>query len=80
MQLALFARVVMRDRHLPQLAVLVGDIDDAKIGQPRNDEAREILKRLLVIERAGEDVARFGEKREPLLPRFRFLRARPARG
>jgi hypothetical protein len=69
----------MRDGHLPQLAVLVCDIDDAEIREPRNDEPREILKRLLVIERSGEDVAGFGEEREPLLPRFRFLRAACAR-
>jgi hypothetical protein len=72
MQLPFLGRTVVSDRYLPQVAVLVRDIDDAEVREARNHEAREVLERLLILERSSEDVARVSEEGEAFLARFRF--------
>src|SRR5712691_636737 len=56
--------------NMPQLAVLVSDIYDTQIRKPRDNQARQILKRFLVIERPGEHLAGISQKRETLLLGF----------
>ena len=49
-----------RDVHDP--AVVVGHVDAAPVGEPRDDQARDALERRLVVERGGEQLARLGEE------------------
>ncbi len=71
-QFPLLRAIAVRHRHLPRVLALLGDIDDAEISQARNHQVREAIERFLVIEGTGEHVAGIGEKRQPLLRRFRF--------
>ena len=55
----------VRDHHLPQGGVLVERIDDAVVGDPRDEQPSQIGQRRLVVQRRGEQRARLGEKVEP---------------
>ena len=50
-----------------QAAVRARQVDDADVGQGRDDEARDIAERRPVVERRGDDPARLGQQAEPAL-------------
>ena len=60
-------RVGMRHREPLDRAVACEHVDRAPVGQLRHDERGEVDERLLVLERRGEERARLGEERQPLL-------------
>ena len=57
--------VAVGDHYLPQGGVLVERIDDAVVGDPRDEQPRQIGQGRLVVQRRGEQRARLGEKVEP---------------
>ena len=55
-------RVGVRQRDLPQRAAVVGQLDRAPVGHPRDRERRDPLQRLLVGERRRERLAGLGQE------------------
>jgi hypothetical protein len=60
--------LAVRDRHHPDRAVGLLDVDDAPVGQERHGEPRQLVQRRLAVERALQRRAGVGhELRAPLL-------------
>ena len=58
----------MRDDDLPETPLVLADrVDDAVVGDPRDEQVSEIGKRRLVVERGGEERARLGQEADPSL-------------
>ena len=64
----------LRHRDLVECAIFIRDLNHTEISQSRHDQERQIFEGLFKIERGRKDVARFGQKTEPL-PRFASARA-----
>ena len=62
-----------RSRDLLDLAPVVGEVDDAAVGDARRDDPGQVLQHLVELERRGEHSARLGEQRQPPLGRLRLL-------
>jgi hypothetical protein len=60
--------IPVRDDHLPKACLVLADrVHDAVVGNPRDEQASQVGKRRLVVERGGEERARLGQEADSLL-------------
>ena len=62
-----FGGIAMDDGKPVQAPILGEQIDDAPVGKGGNDQVRDALQLGLVVERAGQDLARLGEESDVVL-------------